>query len=1267
MTNSEDQPKHHLTDLGADQLELIDEICLQFDRRWSEGRPPSIEAVLQGADGAFRRRLLDELLRVDIEYRRRGPEPVSMDDYRGRFEADKSVVESVLAEVFGGRADLDTSLHSRAGDDTDRRVTSRNWSPLTLPAHLGCYELVEVLGEGGMGIVYRAREYAGEQVLREVAVKLIRPDRWSAGNQLQELKTRFLDEARNAARVHHENIVPLYAYGELASQPFLSMRLMTGGSLEESLHSGPLTAKQAATLMVHVANAIETLHDHDITHRDIKPRNILFDEEGRPHVTDFGLARWGGASDDLTQTGCPVGTPMYMSPEQACGKSLDRRSDIYSLGATLYELLTGRPPFRASSLADTLRQVTDDEPVPPRRLNSGTPRDLETICLKCLEKNPARRYSTAKAFADDLVRYLQSRPIQARRHSVFVRIGKWSRRSPWAATAMALLVLVSVVSPAIAVIQSELAQRNAALSRNLDAKNQELSDINRRLTDAIETIRDQQTDLRRSLLNSDLPRIQTALQAGNVRDARRNLSRHIPKEGETDLRSFAWHWLWSETHHEVESRTIEIAPETAFPSPSHSTDGKLFGVIGGTLQHQVVELATGRIWQPRHEDLVRDDLVNPSLKRIIQCRTIQFTAPDTFVTVSIPNVAVTTSPPNIVNWIDVSTWRVEPDSEGRRIELKQHVTLDSRRLLSSNPSDDAVGKWTLPSRMETLTLRSMLAVGPRGRSVATIVGTASVTKHTDEIVLWDTQTGMPTDRAVIHAAAGACFEGQLAFSPQRKLVVFADKMGTIHSWRVSQDNKLQPLGRLNEPPPEKFHGVPQITSLAFSLGDSEQFYMGDATGRVWDVAPVEQRIRQVKQADGNAVTSMCWMDDGQLALGRENSLIELYERNDTSELQFRTRYQGHEAEVLWVSHANVDSGLLSLDRDGKLKRWPQPEDVNSAVEKTDILAITPDFTLAARTTEERGENEYTQWLSEFQSVARDVQKLAQADDRDKLREAQQRLQVLREKKGTLNAVMPPLQRNVQVRNRQTGAVCCENVLPKKYTGRIELAQFLDDQLLLVVGIERFRHTVYVHNVASDAQVHTHRLAPNERVLQVAYCPLGRLLAVATTKEIKLIRCWKAGTAIITYPVSQVVGLSVIGSNLTALTHSGKCISWDLRDEAPALRNERLLDAEGHRWWFLAGSKRAVSADKLGKLRLWDLDQAKVTYEYHGLRKSIDAVCPDGKTFAAQGEDGKLWLCDVETGEERLFFDNRAGVLRFRSDGYALATEKTIWQVRNVSR
>jgi serine/threonine protein kinase len=292
--------------------------------------------------------------------------------------------------------------------------------------NFGDYEILKEIARGGMGVVYKARQVSLDRI---VAIKMILPGPRANPDDLE----RFRLEAEATAKLRHPNIVTVHEVGSIDGQPYYTMDFIDGTSMSQRIAPGPLPGRMAARLIMIVARALHHAHTHGILHRDVKPSNILLDADDEPHVTDFGLAKRLGGDSCHTRTGAVMGTPSYMSPEQAAGKTkeLGPACDIYSIGAVLYELLTGRPPFRSETPVDTIMHVLEREAAPPRLLNPKVDRDLETICLKCLEKDAKQRYASADALAADLNRYINGESISARSFNMLDRLGRALDRSQY--------------------------------------------------------------------------------------------------------------------------------------------------------------------------------------------------------------------------------------------------------------------------------------------------------------------------------------------------------------------------------------------------------------------------------------------------------------------------------------------------------------------------------------------------------------------------------------------------------------------------------------------------------------------------------------------------------------------------------------------------------------------------------------------------------------------------------------------------------------------
>jgi len=313
--------------------------------------------------------------------------------------------------------------------------------PMPMLMDFGDYQLLEQIGRGGQGVVFRARQ---KSLNRIVALKVIGLGHWATEAHLK----RFRLEAEAAARLEHPGIVPIHDVGERDGSCYFSMKFVEGGQLDEVVRRTPISTRQAAELIARVARTVHYAHEHGILHRDIKPGNILLDQKGEPHLTDFGLARLVESESTVTRTMEVLGTPSYMAPEQAVGNNaaVSSATDVYGLGAVLYQLLTGQPPFAGGTTYETIKLLLDTEPKKPRLLNPKIDRDLSTVCLKCLEKDPKRRYSSALALAEDLEHWLNHEPILARHTGIFARGKKWVRRNPTSALLVASLIALAAAA-----------------------------------------------------------------------------------------------------------------------------------------------------------------------------------------------------------------------------------------------------------------------------------------------------------------------------------------------------------------------------------------------------------------------------------------------------------------------------------------------------------------------------------------------------------------------------------------------------------------------------------------------------------------------------------------------------------------------------------------------------------------------------------------------------------------------------------------------------
>ncbi len=491
----------------------VDRIAHRFDDAWQTGPEPDIDGFLPES-GPDRLPVLTELAHIDLERRLKAGQAARAEDYLRQYaelrEAQDAAVELIAAEYALRRRldpDCDVGEYLRRFPEYAEQLPGRlaaaapagagaggmpvldepatvldaqvvrppNGEGAPAPWAAGLpplpdYEILGCLGRGGMGIVYKARHLPLKRI---VALKMI----LGSDDSEPELVARFRREAEALARLHHPHIVQVYEVGEQAGQPYFSLEFMEGGSLNQKIRGAAQPTRQAAELVETLARAVQAAHEQGVVHRDLKPANVLLASDGTPKITDFGLAKQLDRGTVQTESGRILGTPAYMAPEQAFGRvrEVGPPADVYALGVILYELLTGRVPFLGENRYHTLAQVCTHEPVSPRRLQPAVPRDLEKVCLKCLEKDPARRYARALDLADDLRRFLNGEPVRARLLSPVGRALKWARRHPGEGVAAFALVLAAVGGVTGGVFRSlyraeQTAQKLAVLQKRDDIR-----------------------------------------------------------------------------------------------------------------------------------------------------------------------------------------------------------------------------------------------------------------------------------------------------------------------------------------------------------------------------------------------------------------------------------------------------------------------------------------------------------------------------------------------------------------------------------------------------------------------------------------------------------------------------------------------------------------------------------------------------------------------------------------------------------------------------
>jgi WD40 repeat protein/tRNA A-37 threonylcarbamoyl transferase component Bud32 len=691
---------------------------------------------------------------------------------------------------------------------------------LSAPAAFDDYEVLEELGRGGMAVVYKARQRSLDRL---VALKMFRALELGSTAEVE----RFRKEAALVARLEHPCLVPLHEVGEQGGRPYFTMRLMEGGSLAEKVTPFQTDPAAAARILAAVARAVHHVHQRGVLHRDLKPSNILLDAAGQPHVTDFGLAKVLEADTGLTQSGALVGTPSYMAPEQAGGggEVVTTATDVYGLGATLYALLTGRPPFQGADVLQTLAQVKDREPTPPGTLNPRVERDLQTICLKCLEKQPGRRYPSAEALAEDLERWLAGEPIRARPNSAWERAWKWARRRP------AVAALVAVSTAALLGLLAGLYLYNLHLGDALAASD-------RLRSEGLE----REARLRRLVYVADLRAGRQAWEDGDQQRARDLLVRQVPRPGEEDLRDFAWHYLRACCRFEPRLLGRHDAPVLGLgvsPDGRWLATGDRQGVV------TVWDLAAGR----EHKTLQRSGQEVGCLRFAPDGRTL-----------------ATAGQGLVVRLWDVATWKPRGGLVGTFSTVRSVAFAPDGSRLAAGLADGSITVWKLsrggwPSRWkEHRGDVGGLAWSPDGRRLISCGKDGTVR-------LWDPATGK-----ALATLSGPQQEtmGPLALSSDGSLVATSGFDGWVRLWDVA--SRTQRAAFSHAGPVRGMAFAPRSQSLVV-VGAGGVLTLLEASG-----SRNELRLRAFLRAGAADVSAVAFLRQGhQLVTASADGTVKLWE------------------------------------------------------------------------------------------------------------------------------------------------------------------------------------------------------------------------------------------------------------------------------------------------------------------------------------------------------------------------------------------------------
>jgi len=1202
--------------------EDFDALCDAFESAWQGGKRPDIGDCLTRAAESARPRLLRELIQIELWWRRDESPAPEESEYQSRFPDDHTIVSEAF-ELFGQRS---RAAHARSdtaalqADDLYATVTA---TPGTGPAdqqqpsgerdestaagqrvrYFGEYELLREIARGGMGVVYRARQV---KLNRIVALKMILSGQLAGAEEVLRFKT----EAEAAANLDHPGIVPIFEIGEHAGQHFFSMGFVEGRSLDDKIKDGPLPPREAAELTLKAAQAIVYAHRQGVIHRDLKPANVLLDTDGQPRITDFGLARRFKEDSGLTATGQVLGTPAYMPPEQAGGDTgnIGPAADTYSLGAILYCLLTGRPPFQSSNVVDTLRQVLEQEPVAPTTLVRSTPKDLETICLRCLQKDPGKRYATSAELVAELQRYLNGEPILARPISTSERVWRWCRRKPalagLSAVAGLLVLLLGIGGPLVALQQAALREQaesereKARRAEDRAVKQQGIARANEQEATKQQGIAERKTAETEATFARSNFFLAQAMWDSNRPASARALLQKVPAQH----RNIEWYL----SHREFEGSDVTLYGHTApVECVSYSPDGTQVasGGYDGTIK--LWDTSTGaevRTLQG-HTNAVFDVNFSPDGTRIVSGSWDH--------TVKIWDAATGEEIRTLTGHrYGVTSVSFSPD--GRYIASGSHPAFS---LAEVEPEPGVVKLWDASSGRELKTLNGhsggvwSVSFSPDGTHLVS-GGAATTPYQPGEIKLWNVSTG-----AELKVFKGHTLEVySVSFSSDGTRLASGSKDRTVRIWDVSTGEELSTLrghtGRVSSvcfsPDGTRITSAgglidPQIKLWDALTGEEIETLRGharnvggvsfspdgtriasassDATVRLWNVQTgAGLRGSGLRSLKGHThwVSSVSFSPDGtRIASGSDDTTVRLW---DTSTGEALNTLKGHTREVTSVCFSPDSTRIVSGSKDGTLKLWntttgADPKTFEGHTDAVTSVSFSPDGTRIASASQDQ---------------------------------------------------------TIQIRDTSTGDVL--NTL-RGHSDHVTCVSFSPDGTLIASGSED--QTIRIWDSSTGEEVKT-LTGQGGAVKCVSFSPDGRHIAAGGNAPVKL---WNASTGeevmVFKNPGGYVysVSFSPDGARIATGTHFAHKL-WDV-STGKELKEFDQGDQTVFSVSFSPDGTRMATGNRDKSVRLWDASAVEEfrTFKGHDSDVTSISISPDGTRVVSGGHDTSVRVWETSTGAQ----------------------------------